>query len=59
MTTTHRPVNAHRGPTPAMQYALALVADGMSQRKAAAEAGVSLAGLFKALKRERAGSDPV
>lgn len=54
-----RPVNAHRGPTPAMQYALALVADGMSQRKAAAEAGVSLAGLVKALKRARAGAGPV
>ena len=45
--------NAHRGPTPAMQHALALVAKGVSQRKAAAEAGVSLAGLVKALRRER------
>ena len=46
-------VNAHRGPTPAMQHALQLVSKGVSQRKAAAEAGVSLAGLVKALKRER------
>lgn len=45
--------NAHRGPTPAMQHALALVAKGVSQRKAAAGAGVSLAGLVKALRRER------
>jgi len=37
-----------------MSRALALVAGGMSQRKAAREAGVSLAGLVKALKRERA-----
>lgn len=59
MITTHRPINAHRGPTPATQYALALVAKGVSQRKAAADAGVSLAGLVKALKRERAGADPV
>lgn len=48
-----RPVNAHRGPTPAMSRALALVAGGMSQRKAAIECGVSLAGVVKALKRER------
>lgn len=49
-----RPANAHRGPTPAMQHALALVAKGVSQRKAAAEAGVSLAGLVKALRRDTA-----
>ena len=45
--------NHHRGPTPAMIRALALVAAGMSQRKAAAAAGVSLAGLALALKRQR------
>lgn len=45
--------NHHRGPTPAMLHALALVADGLSQRKAAVAAGVSLAGLVKALKRQR------
>ena len=54
-----RPANHHRGPTPAMRRALALVADGVSQRKAAAEAGVSLAGLVKALRRERAEAAPV
>lgn len=42
-----------------MSRALALVAGGVSQRNAAAEAGVSLAGLVKALKRARAGADPV
>jgi transposase len=36
-----------------MSRALALVAGGMSQRKAAIECGVSLAGVVKALKRER------
>jgi hypothetical protein len=45
--------NHHKGPTPAMLQALALVADGVSQRKASAAAGVSLAGLVKALKRLR------
>lgn len=35
------------------ETALALVAGGMSQRKAAAAAGVSLAGIVKALKRVR------
>ena len=45
--------NHHRGSTPAMLHALALVAAGESQRKAAAAAGVSLAGLALALKRQR------
>lgn len=46
-----------RGATsPAMSRALALVAGGMSQRKAAAEAGVSLAGIVKALRRVRSQS---
>jgi hypothetical protein len=45
--------NHHKGPTPAMIRALALVAAGESQRKAAAAAGVSLAGLVKALQRQR------
>jgi transposase len=36
-----------------MLSALALVAGGMSQRKAAKAAGVSLAGLVKALQRQR------
>lgn len=40
-------------PSPAMLSALALVAGGMSQRKAAAAAGVSLSGIVKALKRAR------
>jgi len=45
---------AFKGQTsPAMARALALVAGGMSQRKAAAEAGVSLAGIVKALRRVR------
>lgn len=45
---------AFRGVTsPAMLAALALVAGGMSQRKAAAAAGVSLSGIVKALKRAR------
>ena len=48
MTTNH-----HRGPTPAMCKALALVASGESQRKAAAAAGVSLAGIVKALRRRK------
>ena len=39
--------------SPAMARALALVAGGVSQRKAAAAAGVSLAGIVKALKRAR------
>lgn len=39
--------------SPAMSRALALVAGGMSQRKAAAAAGVSLAGIVKALRRAR------
>lgn len=39
--------------SPAMLSALALVAGGMSQRKAAKAAGVSLAGLVKALQRQR------
>lgn len=37
--------------SPAMDNALALVAGGLSQRKAAAAAGVSLAGIVKALRR--------
>lgn len=39
--------------SPAMARALALVAAGESQRKASAAAGVSLAGLVKALRRQR------
>lgn len=39
--------------SPAMLSALALVAGGMSQRKAAKAAGVSLSGIVKALKRTR------
>ena len=39
--------------SPAMARALALVAGGMSQRKAAADAGVSLAGIVKALRRRK------
>lgn len=46
----------YRGPTQAMSRALALVAAGESQRNAAAAAGVSLAGLVKALKRQRSQS---
>lgn len=37
--------------SPAMSRALALVAGGVSQRKAAKAAGVSLSGIVKALKR--------
>ncbi len=48
-----RQVNAHRGPTPAMSRALALVAAGVSQRAAASQAGVSLSGLVYALRRQR------
>lgn len=40
--------------SPAMLKALALVAGGMSQRKAAAAAGVSLSGLIMAMRRYRA-----
>lgn len=36
-----------------MLRALALVAGGMSQRKAAKAAGVSLSGIVKALKRAK------
>lgn len=39
--------------TPQMKKAVLLVADGMSWRKAAKAAGVSVAGLVKAIKREK------
>jgi transposase-like protein len=39
--------------TPQMQEAVRLVLGGMSWRKAAAAAGVSVRGLVKAIKREK------